>query len=43
MAGPIGSRRVTKVCEGISSEVGFSKNMDKLNNFKLGGKSLNIF
>lgn len=31
------------VCNGISSEVGFSKDVDKLDVLELGGKPLNIF
>lgn len=41
--GPTGSKVMTKVCEGIRSKVGFSKDMDKLNNLELGSKPLNIF
>lgn len=32
--GPTGSRVMIKVCEGISSKIGFSKYMNKLNNLE---------
>ena len=41
---PIINRRrvMTKICKGVSGEVGFSEHMKKLNNLELGSKLLNV-